>query len=39
MTRGVLRYLGLASERIAIAARTVKTSDQVEADWLARYRA
>jgi len=39
MTRAVLRYLGLASERIAIAARTVKTSDHVEADWLDRYRA
>ena len=38
MTRAVLGYLRLASERIAIAAPTVKTSDHVQADWLAWYR-
>jgi LPS sulfotransferase NodH len=37
-TCAVFGYLGLASERIAIAARTVKTSDHVQADWLDRYR-
>ena len=39
VTREVLGYLGLASERIAVAERTVKTGDHVNAEWLARYRA
>jgi trehalose 2-sulfotransferase len=39
VTRDVLGDLGLASERIAIAERTVKTSDHINAEWLDRYRA
>ena len=39
VARDVLGYLGLASERIAIAEQTVQTSDHVNAEWLDRYRA
>jgi trehalose 2-sulfotransferase len=37
-TRAVLEYLGLASEGIAVAERTIRTSDHVNAEWLDRYR-
>lgn len=38
LTCEVLEYLGLASERIAVAERTIKTSDHINAEWLDRYR-
>jgi len=35
----VLEFLGLASECIAVAERTIKTSDHTNEEWLGRYRA
>jgi LPS sulfotransferase NodH len=38
LTREVLEYLGIALQRIAVAERTIKTSDYINAEWLGRYR-
>jgi hypothetical protein len=38
VTREVLRYLGLASENIAVVERRIKASDHINAEWLDQYR-
>jgi LPS sulfotransferase NodH len=38
LTCEVLEYLGLAPECVAVAERTIKTSDHTNAEWLNRYR-
>jgi LPS sulfotransferase NodH len=38
VTRGVLGYIGLASGHTAVAELTIKSSDDVNAEWLDRFR-
>jgi LPS sulfotransferase NodH len=38
VAREVLSFLGIAAEGLRITALTVKTSDPLQDEWIARYR-